>query len=390
VASIKKSTMVGHWRVRVFAGGRQYEQTICPESCAEPSHAKFRRHDGTTRGREKVAGQIEDEVRAKVERGHDTPTVAEMCERLCISLAGKGRAASTLVGYRSRVTNWIEPSKLGAMAVDEVRPSDIARQRERWTGDTGAAPSTINQAMAVVSGALQLAVDVGLIDANPSRQVRRVEQGARKPTAPTIGDVRAVAEWLHPRDAAASMFVLLASVLGARRSEILALRWQDVDLDGGWVLIAEALDTARIGERKPTKTHGVRRVPISAGTVAGLTGWREGAQAKSANWEPSWPLIPSPGDPSVPPHPDTISSALKRASKVCGVNVMPLGLRHFAASQMVALGVDGRTAADHLGHADPSMTLRTYAAGDETAARAAADLLGALVPMPEISQISTD
>lgn len=58
---------------------------------------------------------------------------------------------------------------------------------------------------------------------------------------------------------------------------------------------------------------------------------------------------------------------------------MPIGLRHFAASQMVASGVDGRTAADHLGHADPSMTLRQYAARDDTAARAAADLLGSLI-----------
>jgi len=51
-------------------------------------------------------------------------------------------------------------------------------------------------------------------------------------------------------------------------------------------------------------------------------------------------------------------------------------LRHFAASVMLAGGVDVRTAAGRLGHAQPAVTLRTYAHVMEPADRRAAEIVG--------------
>ena len=72
-------------------------------------------------------------------------------------------------------------------------------------------------------------------------------------------------------------------VLGARRGELCALRWSDVDLDQGEVLIAGGI--VRVpGESlvdKPTKTHAKRRVAVGADTVELLRAHRL-AQAKDA------------------------------------------------------------------------------------------------------------
>lgn len=384
MAGTAKAKMAGHWRIRMTRGrGERSERLMCPVGCAEPRHAGNPTWSpdapNPTRERRRVAERVEQEWRAALDAAEAMPTVAVMVDRHIDGLEAKGRAAATLVGYRSKAAHHIAGSTLGRMPVDEVRPMHIARQREDWAGRMAA--SSANQVLAIVSGAMQTAVDSGIIDRNPSREVRRVEQAAVRPSSPTLAEVRAVITDLSGRDESTAMFAFLTSVLGTRRSETLALRWSDIDLDTGWVRVERAIDTARRGATKDPKTHQARRVPIAALIVEALRRWRldvariHGVDAVP----PAWPVIPSPGDPSVPPHPDTVSSALRRASDRLGVEVMPIGLRHFAASQMVASGVDGRTAADHLGHADPSMTLRRYAARDDTAARAAADLLGSLI-----------
>ena len=54
-------------------------------------------------------------------------------------------------------------------------------------------------------------------------------------------------------------------------------------------------------------------------------------------------------------------------------------LRHFSATQLIGAGVDVRTVAHRLGHADPSTTLRVYAHALAERDREAAAILGKLV-----------
>jgi integrase len=65
------------------------------------------------------------------------------------------------------------------------------------------------------------------------------------------------------------LFLRLAVMLGARRGELCALRWFDVDFDRGEVLIAG--NVVRVPRQalvhKDTKTHAKRRVAVGAGTI---------------------------------------------------------------------------------------------------------------------------
>jgi integrase len=81
--------------------------------------------------------------------------------------------------------------------------------------------------------------------------------------------------------------------VGARRSELIALKWRDVDLDAGEVLIASGV--VRVACQplidKDTKTHAKRRVAVGADTVellkahrarqaaAALCGWGDAPAA---------------------------------------------------------------------------------------------------------------
>jgi integrase len=79
------------------------------------------------------------------------------------------------------------------------------------------------------------------------------------------------------------LFRHLAVVLGARRGEIISLRWLDIDLDRGEVLIAgNVVPVPRQAlVHKDTKTHAKRRVAVGTGTVELLRA-RRVAQAKDA------------------------------------------------------------------------------------------------------------
>ncbi|HEX9548078.1 MAG TPA: hypothetical protein VF942_12125, partial [Acidimicrobiales bacterium] len=64
--------------------------------------------------------------------------------------------------------------------------------------------------------------------------------------------------------------------------------------------------------------------------------------------------------------------------------------RHFSASQLIGAGVDVRTVAGRLGHADATTTLRVYSAFLEQRDREAAAVLGALVAATESLPSSAD
>ena len=57
-------------------------------------------------------------------------------------------------------------------------------------------------------------------------------------------------------------------------------------------------------------------------------------------------------------------------------------LRHFTATQLIGAGVDPRTVAGRLGHADPSVTLRVYSHALEERDRAAATIMGDILGAP--------
>jgi integrase len=65
--------------------------------------------------------------------------------------------------------------------------------------------------------------------------------------------------------------------------------------------------------------------------------------------------------------------------KHAGVPTHLHALRHFAATHLLASSVDARSVAERLGHADPSMTLGTYAAALPATDERSAELLGALL-----------
>ena len=68
-----------------------------------------------------------------------------------------------------------------------------------------------------------------------------------------------------------------------------------------------------------------------------------------------------------PLSPDKMRKDFRAVCQAAGIECTFHWLRHTFATRMIALGVNARTVAQWLGHADPGFTLRTYCDADEGA-----------------------
>jgi len=84
-------------------------------------------------------------------------------------------------------------------------------------------------------------------------------------------------------------------------------------------------------------------------------------------------------------HPDSPSKLFRRLGDKFGWRELHLhGLRHFTATQLVAAGMDIRTVAGLLGHANASVTLEVYSHVLEAKNQEAASIMGALLGSPNL------
>ena len=184
------------------------------------------------------------------------------------------------------------------------------------------------------------------------------------------------------------LFLRLAVVLGARRGELCSLRWSDVDVDRGEILIAGGVVRVHgqplIG--KDTKTHAKRRVAVGAATLDLLKAHRveqaKTALACGATLAPDAYVFSHAPDGGSPISPDGVSHRFGKLARRLGVCCRLHDLQHFMVTQLVAGGVDWRTVSGRAGHADGHMTLATYAHFQQAQDRHAADLMESLLAPP--------
>jgi integrase len=153
---------------------------------------------------------------------------------------------------------------------------------------------------------------------------------------------------------------------GARVSELLALRWQDVDLETGRVNIRRTVSTARVkGEPiaekfrwfDPKTENGIRSIPIGSDLVSALRGWKE----KCPKSRLDLVFCNEFGEPhnrtGVGRH--GLAPALEKAGIDKAISMH--GLRHTYSSMLIFLKRPITEVSAYLGHKDVSITMRIYA-----------------------------
>ncbi|HUF33740.1 MAG TPA: tyrosine-type recombinase/integrase [Acidimicrobiales bacterium] len=263
------------------------------------------------------------------------------------------------------------------MPLHKFRAMDMDRYKR--LGEAGVGPQRVRRVHTILSTALGQAVRWEMIAANPALSASPPEVRERQVQPPSPAVVAAFYEGLEADDADLAMFVWLASFTGARRGELCALRWADIDLLDGSLLISRALvDGGGTLVEKDTKTHQSRRIALGHETVAKLVTYHDVAIERAAACGTSLRdeafVFTNAVDGATPWWPDSVTHRFIRARRQAD---LPEGLRlhdlrHFLATRMISSGIDVRTVSGRLGHRRTSTTTDRYAAFVPAADRAAA------------------
>jgi integrase len=245
---------------------------------------------------------------------------------------------------------------------------------------TPLAPASIVKVHAIISAALSLAVRYEWIDRNPAERATLPRLRKHQPDPPSPKEAARLLNEVWQEDEEFGLYLWAAMTTGARRGELLALRENRFDFEAQEVGFAKNY-LVKQGQRieKDTKTGEGRRVsldPLTCELFAEHFRRRRAALEAVGVTVPPDAFVFSP-DPagSQPWNPDTMTHRYERYASRVGISSSLKELRHYSATQLLSNGVDLRTVAGRLGHAEGSTTLRFYAQFARPADQAAASLL---------------
>lgn len=146
-----------------------------------------------------------------------------------------------------------------------------------------------------------------------------------------------------------------------QQSEILGLRWGQVDFDAGRLSVCRSV--VSIGyevHESPGKTRSSRRtVDLDPNTIEMLVRWQHYQQNETGGHDQEGPVFTKPDGTVM--HPHSLSQAFERAvAKTTLPRISLHDLRHTHASLLLKAGVPLKVVSERLGHSSPAFTMATY------------------------------
>jgi integrase len=262
-------------------------------------------------------------------------------------------------------------SGLGAIQLSMLDRDDVATWIDGLARGGQLSRRGIQICRNVLRAALNEAVDEGLIARSPAARVglpREVAKPARQRDVLTWSADEVDRFLAAAVDHRWAIGFRLGVLYGLRRSEVLALRWDDLETDARTLRIDESLVAVRTGASwsNATNARSRRVIPLDDDTIKAFARRRAEQAAErlkaGEDWDDEDLIITTRLGRLVLPR--SYDRALERVVQAAGLpRLTSHGLRHTAATHMVQDAADVgelRAIADLLGHS-PEMLMNTYA-----------------------------
>lgn len=283
--------------------------------------------------------------------------------------SGNGLAPKTEAIYRALLTHHIEP-RIGHLPLQKVTPDDLKQLYHRMMTEPGPKKRPVGvrvceQAHNLLHKAFSDAVLEGKLLVNPCDRVPNPPRTRyRAEDRPWLerDEVPKVLE--HVRNTRYYLPFLVAMAAGLRRNEVLGLTWDRIDLKAGVIDVRQQWGKHRDGSwglRVPKTKAGIRPVPIPSDVVDALAAHQVTQQAQyGKKWRPRM-LVFDRGD-GRPIAPSDFTHAWARVRKALELpgSMRLHDLRGSYITWLAERGVDPKTIATLVGHADIQVTARIY------------------------------
>jgi integrase len=379
----KTEVRPGVWRLRVYAGRGPNGSPIQVARTVETG-------DGKSGSGSRLADRELAKIVAEVSNGSKptgTETVGDLLARWLDHCDSQGRSPTTIREYR-RIADKVIVPDLGHIRLAKLSASDLDALYAKLTSK-GNKATTVRRVHALIGASLRQAEKWDLVDFNVARKASPPPIRTQPVRAPSPSEVRDMVEAAEAIEPALGALLLIGALTGARRGELCALRWTDVDFASRRLTIARSVYETDGGgwAEKGTKSHQVRSLGLDDMAVAVLERHRAHVDglAEELRLEVLTEAFVFSRSPvgAEPLRPDVVTKLTKRAAEAAGVKTHLHALRHFSATQAIAAGFDPATVAGRLGHRDSSITLKVYSHALEARDRDLADALGRVLA-PEL------
>ena len=281
-------------------------------------------------------------------------TIAELVAHYRLKeLAGdsNGRKAfSTRDGYECYLDNWILP-RWQDHKLNQVKPVAV----EAWLDSIKRARGTRAKIRNIMSAVFHHAMRYEWLDANPIKLVRQSAKRERTPDVLELSELQLLLTKLELRE---RTLVLLDAATGLRVSELLALRWEDVDFKTLELSVTRSIWHQVVGNCK-TETSA-KPVPLDSYLAEDLLQWRRVSPYPMPH---DW-VFASPTMKGKQPYwPDNLMKRyIRPVAQKAGIHkrVGWHTFRHSFGTLLKANGEDIKTVQELLRHANSRITLEVY------------------------------
>ena len=282
---------------------------------------------------------------------------------------------STLSDYEDRLRRNVFPY-FGQRRLHDITSRDV----QNWLHalqSKGLSTATVNGARQVMGAVFKYSVRAGLVPKNPVELTERAKRqwGEKTAVKEPWSRVEAQQVLAVTHGTKFDLFARLGVLMGARRGEILALRWGDIDFNQGFISIAGSLREQRlimpdgtantslvVGDTKTVSSR--RKLALTAEILASLQRHRdvvaEMKEKAGSSWKDTeWLFVDSIGGLT---HPSNFAKQFTKFLVVKGIRVIRIhDMRHTAAVLSLEAGVRLEAVSQALGHSRIDITKSVYA-----------------------------
>ena len=311
---------------------------------------------------------------------------AEYCDYVIDLKEQRGAKHSTIVLYRG-LTRRIYPAighiKLKDLRADHLNSfyTSLARPGQNKRTGGGLSPKSILEHHRLISTVLDQAEKESLIPFSIAHKATLPKQSKKNVNYFQPDQVEAIRDALEDEPIKWRTLVHMLLITGARRGEILGLKWDKVDFEGCKIHICNSVLYSvdrGVYEDSPKTATSNRYVTLPQETMKLLRqyrAWQNEVRQQLGEYYQDQGFVFAQ-DNGNPIHPDSVTTWLDRFSKRHGLpHINPHAFRHTMASMLYFNGVDSVSISKRLGHAQVSTTANIYAHVIEEADQRNADIL---------------
>ena len=371
-------------RGRIEKHGRRFRVELRLEDGPDGERRRIRRSFETRKEAERFLAEKVVELDEERENGAGGRFTVEQA----IGLWHTAKKHTPKTRYEYELAEKLIPAKLLERRLDEVKVGDVRKALDEIR-NAGRSEWRVKKVYEILSGTFDHAWRNEWIRESVVRRVPRPNPRRVRPKPPKPDELEVLVARASEEAPELMLWIRIASTTGARRGEVAALRWEDVDFGSKTIRFhraksyaPKASDDGDVGSgvfEKLTKTEDDRLVAVGERLLdelrAAMRVQIERADRMGVEWDPAHYVIAADEVGLRGWRPDRATRVFRELRKELGLpeSLTLKTLRHYVATELLAAGVDVRTVAGRLGHAQTSTTTDVYAQwvheADERAAR---------------------